>query len=398
MGLVMALDFQQVRIQVNDMGEGAPKRFQELRRKRNDVVRILEKNADRISVLQDKVIDAVGANPNLRCASPTSETLNHQSNTPQLPELVTLLAADGSQINPNRHSSLDYCLVNVGAIKMVLGSPDPPETEVRTRLLFDDEMYTDSGRITESYVALMRDLRERELLAELTQGIDQHVITLTDGPIEIWESRDNTTDSKEFNKRFEEFLGSLRQLQQNGASTAGYIDRPHSDLVVRLLEIATLPIDQIHKAGRGFRPFLGVTDADLFSQSLKPGQRSALFRIQSRNSKKYEDDLALHFFYLNVGDKDGQNNLVRVEMPAWVAENVSMLDDLHSVLVQQCTVLGTRRYPYIIHRSHEVAVVTRDERKQVERMIALELYRRGLSVGEVSHKQAAKDLPGRTRI
>jgi len=394
----MPLDFQQVRLQVNAMGEGAPKRFEELLRRRNEAIGILQKNADRLSELQDKVIDAVGANPNLRCAFPTSEPLDYQLNTPPLPEQVMLLAADGSQINPNRHGSLDYCLVNVGAIKMVLGSPDPPETEVQTRLFFDEEMYTNSGRITESYVALMRDLREREQLAELTKDIDQHVITLTDGPLEIWESRDNVTDSKEYNKRFDQFLGSLRQLQQNGASTAGYIDRPHSDLVVRLLEIATLPIDQINKAGRNFRPFLGVTDTALFSHSLKPGQRSALFRIQSRNSKKYEDNLALHFFYLNVGDRENQNDLVRVELPAWVADNVSMLNDLHAVIVQQCAVLGSRRYPYIIHRSHEVAVVTQDERIQLERIIALEFIRRGLPVGEVSHKQGTKDLPGRTRI
>ena len=394
----MPLDFQQVRLQVNAMGEGAPRRFEELQRKRNDAVGILQKNADRLSELQDKVIDAVGANPNLRCASPTSESLKYQLNTPALPEQVVLLAADGSQINPNRHGSIDYCLVNVGAIKMVLGSPNPPETEVQTRLFFDEEMYTDSGRITESYVALMRDLMERELLAELIQGIDQYVITLTDGPLEIWESRDSATDSREFIKRFVQFLDSLRQLQHNGASTAGYIDRPHSDLVVRLLEIATLPKDQINKAGRNFRPFSGVTDTALFSQTLQPGQRSALFRIQSRNSKKYEDDLALHFFYLNVGDRENQNDLVRVEMPAWVAENVSMLNDLHAVIVQQCAVLGSRRYPYIIHRSHEVAVVTKDERIQLERMIALEFIRRGLSVGEVSHKQGTKDLPGRTRI
>ena len=394
----MPLDFQQVRLQVNAMGEGAPRRFEELQRKRNDAVGILQKNADRLSELQDKVIDAVGANPNLRCASPTSESLNYQLNTPALPEQVVLLAADGSQINPNRHGSIDYCLVNVGAIKMVLGSPNPPETEVQTRLFFDEEMYIDSGRITESYVALMRDLRERELLAELIQGIDQYVITLTDGPLEIWESRDSATDSREFIKRFDQFLDSLRQLQHNGASTAGYIDRPHSDLVVRLLEIATLPKDQINKAGRNFRPFSGVTDTALFSQTLQPGQRSALFRIQSRNSKKYEDDLALHFFYINVGDRENQNDLVRVELPAWVAENVSMLNDLHAVIVQQCAVLGSRRYPYIIHRSHEVAVVTQDERIQLERMIALEFIRRGLSVGEVSHKQGTKDLPGRTRI
>ena len=75
-----------------------------------------------------------------------------------------------------------------------------------------------------------------------------------------------------------------------------------------------------------------------------------------------------------------------------------MLDDLHAVLLQQCQILGSRTYPYIIHRSHEVAVVTKDEKNQVERLIALEFYKRGLNLSEVSQKQALKDLPGRTSV
>jgi hypothetical protein len=89
---------------------------------------------------------------------------------------------------------------------------------------------------------------------------------------------------------------------------------------------------------------------------------------------------------------------VRVEIPAWVVDNEPLLDNIHAVLVDQCRTLGTRPYPYLLHRSHEVAVVTRDDKKQVERMIALELYKLGLKVGGESHKQGTKDLPGRTRI
>jgi hypothetical protein len=75
-----------------------------------------------------------------------------------------------------------------------------------------------------------------------------------------------------------------------------------------------------------------------------------------------------------------------------------MVDAIHAVLVQQCKVLGTRTYPYLLHRSHEEAVVTLDDKVQVERMIAFELRQRGLNVGEASHKQATKDLPGRRRM
>jgi hypothetical protein len=394
----MALDFQQVRYQINKMGESAPGRLRELFEKKKKAEQLLTSNTLDITALQEKVRSTVAVNKNLRCAFPGSEPLDHQSDSPPLPTSMTILAADGSQINPNRYAAVDYCLVNVGAILMVLGEPAPPVTEIRTKLYFNDQMYTTSGRVTESLVALMRDLGERQFLAELTQDLKPPVITLTDGPLEIWEASESRIGAKDYQEKFDLYLKALRKLQENSVSTAGYIDKPHSDLIVRLLEIANLPLDQISRAGRDYRPFLGVTDVDLLKNLLKPGQRSAIFQIQSRTVKEYDPDLRINFFYVNVGRDKKHPYLVRVELPAWVTADRSMLDDLHAVLLQQCQILGSRTYPYIIHRSHEVAVVTKDEKNQVERLIALEFYKRGLNLSEVSQKQALKDLPGRTSV
>ena len=88
---------------------------------------------------------------------------------------------------------------------------------------------------------------------------------------------------------------------------------------------------------------------------------------------------------------------VRVEIPTWVAVTPQMLNDLHAVLVHQSQILGNRTYPYLLHRSHEVAVVTQDEKNQLENMIALEIQRRMGMLSAVSEKQAIKNLPGRTR-
>jgi hypothetical protein len=281
---------------------------------------------------------------------------------------------------------------------MGLDTTGPPITLVQSQLYFNEQIYTTSGRITERMVALMRDLRERVLLGELIQGVAPPIITLTDGPLELWVGREDGLEARDFEVRFREYLSALRKLCQGGAATAGYVDRPRGDLVVRLLEIARLPQDQIERAGRDYRPYMGVTDIHLFKDRLMPGERSAIFGIQSRNADQYTAELALHFFYLNVG-RDGDHPYpVRVEIPAWVANNKGMLDSLHAVLVQQCRILGARTYPYLLHRSHEVAVVTHDEKEQVENMIALEMYRKGIPVGDRSQKQAVKDLPGRKRM
>ncbi len=392
----MALDFQQVRQQVIEMGENAPLRAQYLREKRDKALEILHEYAAELEALSAKVNAAISANPNLRCAIPKDENLNHHRACPALPEKATLLAADGSQINPDRHASVDYCLVNVGAIQMQYGEADSPVTTVRSQLFYDEQMYIGGGRISERMVALMRDLRERTLLADLAKDVESPVITLTDGPLELWVGREGALEAREYEKRFKEYLGALRELHLLGVSTAGYIDRPRGDLLVRLLEIATLPTDELDKAGREHRPYRGIADADLFNFLLKPGERSTVFGIQSRNADKYTAELALHFFYLNVGRDDVHPYPVRVEIPAWVASDAQKLDDLHAILVQQCQVLGSRTYPYLLHRSHEVAVVTQDEKKQVENMIALELHRRGVEFGGESQKQGTKDDSGYT--
>ncbi len=393
----MAVDFQQVQQQVKQLGENAPLRARHLQEKREEARQILQDYAEKGEALRRKIDAAVQANANLRCALPTDEHLDHHAPCPEMPEQIALLAADGSQINPSRHASVDFCLVNVGAILMQHGLADSPPTTVQSQLLYDDQMYAGGGRITERMVALQRDLSERTLLAQLAEEVDPPLITLTDGPLELWVGREGAPEAKAYQDAFRDYLGALRQLHSLGASTAGYIDKPRGDLLVRLLEIATLPQDQIDKAGREYRPYLGITDANLFADLLGPGERSALFGIQSRNANQYTADLALHFFYLNVSRDEKHPYTVRVEIPAWVAEDAAMLNHLHAALMHQSKILGSRPYPYILHRSHEVAVVTQDERAQIENMIALELRRRGLSVGERSHKQSTKDLPGRTQ-
>jgi len=166
--------------------------------------------------------------------------------------------------------------------------------------------------------------------------------------------------------------------------------------VVRLLEVASLSEEQLPQVKRLY-PLRGVLDRNIFQGLLAPGERSAVFAIQSRSGEHYRGQLALHFFYLNVG-RPGRPWLARVEIPAWVAVDTQRLDDLQAVLVRQCQILGNRPFPYLIHRAHEAAVVSLEEKEQVEQMIVNELYSRGVEVEDGSSKQYAKDTAGRTRL
>ena len=74
---------------------------------------------------------------------------------------ATLIAADGSQINPDRHAAIQFCLINVGAIVMRMQSGESPQIDTNSELLYGDELETKYGTMTDGMVALKRDLRER---------------------------------------------------------------------------------------------------------------------------------------------------------------------------------------------------------------------------------------------
>ena len=395
----MSLDFQQVRQQVQQLGAEALQRQAHLESLQARAGDLLGQYADQLDELRGRVQTVVHLyDPALRCALPVREGLLFQGMLPPLPAEASILAADGSQIFMDRHAEVQYGLVNAGAILMRHGSALPPVTHVVSTLLYHEAF----ERMSEATLALRRDLDERRLLAELAGQADPPVVTFTDGPMELWGSvNEGGEQASQFQKSLEQYLAALEQLHVLGTITAGYVDRPGADLVVRLLEVALLleqsksgqaDLKQIHK----LRPLQGVTDRELYLEILQPGERSAVFAMQSQSARQYKDALALHFFYLNVGTEN-EAYLARVEIPAWVADDPAQLDLLHAILVSQCRILGPRPYPYLLHRAHETAVVSLDEKEQVTQMVINELLRQGIKVPHRSYKQSAKDVGKRTR-
>ena len=390
----MSLDFLQVSQQVKRLGEKAIQHQHDLKTKLVETRELLEGCATNIELLQHKVQEVVrNYDQTLRCALPVQEALNAHYLLPPLPEQATLIAADGSQIFADRHAEVEYSLVNTGAIWMRYGSAEAPITSIQSQLIYAEQL----EGMSDDRLSLQRDLAERARLLELASQAPSPVITLTDGPLELWTTTlEEGRVAGEFKKSLDIYLGVLHQLREIKATTAGYVDKPGADLVVRLLEVAKTEADDLAEM-RKYHPFKGVTDIELYRNLLPPGERSAVFGLQSRSSKPYQGELGLHFFYLNVG-RDEHPYLARVEVPAWVVENSAMLNNLHAVLVSQCRMIGARAYPYLLHRAHETALVSLDDKEQVTQMIVNELSKRGLEVPGSSAKQYNKDVSGnRTR-
>jgi hypothetical protein len=394
----MPIDYQQIHTRIKEIGAGARERRKTLEERRRKARDLLNTYASELDLLRSKVDSAKAVDANLRCALPLDEALASSHPAPAPASEVTLIAADGSQINPDRHAATQFCVVNVGAIQMKLNSGETPEIITDTELLYGDDLFPNDYPMSDGLVALQRDLKERAKLEELSKGINGPVVTFTDGPIELWGAKGE--DAQSYAEFVQIYLGVLSRLQSRGVITAGYVDKPSADLVVRLLEIAMADNEQIKKL-REFHPLRGVSDRWLFGEKekalLPPAHRSAVFGMQSGSEKKYTGVLSLHFFYLNVGT-EGHPWPVRVEIPKWVADDKAKLDLLHGVLVEQCKMMGNRPYPYLLHRAHETAAVKMEEKQQIEQMLIMEMRKYDEEVDNGSYKQSAKDLKGRTRM
>ncbi|HEY5156334.1 MAG TPA: hypothetical protein VII93_00020, partial [Anaerolineales bacterium] len=123
----MALNFQQVFEKIRQIGLGA-----RLRQETQDALRArartqLETSANKIVELNEKLERARQADPSLRCAIPLAEPLNtHRAAGTVSTSNVTLIAADGSQVVPDRHAAVLFGLINVGAIIIPNGTEEAP--------------------------------------------------------------------------------------------------------------------------------------------------------------------------------------------------------------------------------------------------------------------------------
>ncbi|MGB4594312.1 MAG: DNA double-strand break repair nuclease NurA [Anaerolineaceae bacterium] len=357
------------------------------RKQLSDAYQALDQSS---AAIRSKIEKAESLLKSLYCAKPTGEPLLFSKNAPPAPESYTLVAADGSQINPNRHRSLQFCVINVGLIKLLKGSGKAPEIEIQSRLLDFDQLYTDDGSLVgEDMVALFRDHAERKAILEFT-GLDKlPIITLTDGPLDVYLGMNIDQRRKDLQ---EEVFTVNRHLEARGVISAGFIDKPGSEMLSRMLSVFNTPEEKLASYDDKQRPVRGVPDAELLAICVdKPGQRSAVFEAVSKNPVMADKRIPVCFFYLNVsqGEKPW---LVRVEFPVWVSKDPELVDLLHSVVYAETQILDTHPYPYLLHRSHELAVISMAEADAVEGMLLQQLDADGLSAGCVSNKEANKSL------
>lgn len=388
----MPLDYTAIKHQLLSLSDQFNARLADQTDRAARAALVLDSLAGQNDTVREAVFSAAASYGSLRSAIPTDEEITAAYPPPALTCDYTLLAADGSQVNPNRHDPIPFGVINIGVFRLDSTLQTPPREIVETHLLTIEELYADGHLAGEEVVALRRDLRERQMLAGLAAEIGGTVLALTDGPLELFRDPQGSKDTQQ---EFEQYIGVLRNLAQLGTITAGYVDRPGSDLVARMLGLIDSQSSGLTVPERE-KSLAPLSDVILFSRRLPPLSRSAIFSIQSKSAQSFPGETALHFFYLNTGTED-RPSLARVEIPRWVADDIEKVGLLHAVLLEQCGHLGGTPYPYALHRSHEIALVSLMDKAQIETMIAREMIAKGLTPPVPSNKQFAKNLAGRTR-
>ncbi len=382
----MPVNYLEIQNQITTFCENVRLRMEALGDVRDRAERLLHEPGVDLKEAQAILSAESRRNINLRCAIPTEMPFDRVITKPILDSYVPVLAADGSQIIPSRHHQVEFGAINIAAISMLPGSEQAPAIRVHTKLLDNSDISDDIDPLTEGYIALLRDVAERQLLLETAAAFTPPVVALTDGGLELYRE---PRASAQYDQMLAEYLIVLEKMSTSGAIPAGYVDKPGSNLVVTLLELIAGQSDPSIR-------FVGLVDRILFSGMLQvPGSRSVIFGIQSPQSQKFNGKLAVHFFYLNVGTEKSPK-IARVEIPGWVAETPALVDILHAVLVEQCKI-GGGTYPYLLHRAHEEAVIRFEDSARLEEMLAAKLIQLQLSPGEKSSKQSMKDLPGKKR-
>ncbi|MEZ4768787.1 MAG: DNA double-strand break repair nuclease NurA [Caldilineales bacterium] len=364
----------------------------------------LAQHAQVTDELKEKLGRATEVDSSWRGAEPLSTHLDAITSLPAGSEPATLIASDGSQIYPDPHAIALYFLLNVGAIVLRQGSGAAPATWTRSRVYFDErDLYDQAERLIETdQVNARRDLWELRLLAELVTeerralagDMDRLLVAVGDGPLLLWMPQ-RLSDTQQA-RRVEEFGRELDALRRMQAAPLGYVDRPRSANVLRLLQLADIPLDQITTQRLRANPYRGLSDRLLFGNLLGPGQRTGWFAATSEINKTYANQgHRICFCYLNTAVEESaeKSRIVRIEAPEWLIGDEDLTGAALAAVWADSRLTG---YPYVLARAHELAVVSHHERGAFEQMLRVELMRRQMTA-EVSPKQQQKSFTGRSR-
>lgn len=329
---------------------------------------------------------------------------------PALPPDWSVASVDGSHIDVDRHLPIGCYLINLGGCVLRYGAQPDARFFSQPQLVADAAGLhlanpanpSEEEPITGALLGLERTVRELERLADGFQDCPPELPTLAllDGSLVLWGLsgqgyRPFVRDAI-IRGRLLPALARIQALaQQRTFTLAAYVSLPRSTEVVNAVKQWLCPYDSAY-CGRSCNNRRSASppcdlandflDRDLFQRTLPPGWRSPIYRTNSSVPREhYGEQQQVYFYYLHGGEEIG-----RVEVPRWVAQNGALLSLSHALVLDQCQ--RGQGYPVAISEAHEQAVIRASDRRLFRQMVAEALERRGLPVF-TSEKQRSKRTP-----
>ncbi|NQT04604.1 MAG: DNA double-strand break repair nuclease NurA [Dehalococcoidia bacterium] len=361
----------------------------------NMVVRLKEGRAERQQRLQyarqifgDETVDLeklkrkVAASRTTWLVAELCDGLAERYPAPTTPAEFNVLAADGSHIDVDRHRSTRCYLINIGTVALRYGDEPDALLDSAPHLYAEDEDLVikpaaASGReqmVEGTLLGIKRAVEECRHLSALAaeQPPGSSTLALLDGTLILWglEAFPDFVTEALLDNGFLPCLEEMRkQNQDKKMALASYISFPRSTDVVNVLRVAICPHEVADcdrfcplSKGRDCEGVAGVTDRELFMDVLEPGERSALFISPSKITKERYGEHRVYFFYIRL-----EEEVARVELPRWAAENAALLDMAHALLLDQCR--RGQGYPVALSEAHEQAVVTGADRAEFWQLV-----------------------------
>ncbi len=322
---------------------------------------------------------------------------------PPPPADFTVIATDGSHIDVDRHRAIRCYLINTGSVRLHYGAdPDAVLTSFPALGAEDEDLViaASGGRGREQPVegallGIKRSVEECRRLAELAAELPtgSSTLALLDGSLILWglEAYPDFVAEALLDKGLLACLEEMRKLnEERPLALASYISFPRSNDVVNALRVILCPQDPLdtdrHCQGcetRECEQVAGLRDRELFLGLLGAGERSALFTSQSSTVVRRYGGHRIYFFYLKVDDE-----IARVEVPQWVAEDEKLLGLAHTLVLDQCR--RGQGYPVALSEAHEQAVLTMADRENFWQLVESSMEEEHLPAAGSAKSQSKK--------
>lgn len=311
----------------------------------------------------------------------------------------SVFATDGSQIAPSHHE-IAYCyLINIGRIMLHYGQNLHPLLDSIPEIYYKPEdLYISKqwGIRVEEWMSYRRTVSEIEILANMATdwvkppgAHKEQNLALVDGSLVYWfldnlplEARDLILPS---------ILTAWEELKVNQIPLVGYVSASRSVEAIHFLRLQSCPYPnpncKQHCAEitekTPCQTVEPLRDATFWAHLLQPGERSPLWRSNLKILEWYGETQQIYFCYLHVGTE-----VARVELPAWVALNETLLEQSLSIVLAQ--VYKGFGYPIALSEAHNQAVVRGGDRARFFALLEEQMIRSGLKNVGISYKESSK--------